>query len=166
MAGSRQNPRPVGSQPSAQKENWRMRKYDLTINDNSYEVVVKETTDTHVRAEVNGVEHTVSIDKIESLVLPKTISVAKAREQSDQGTASLISSARVTSSGVIAPMPGQIKAILVREGDRVIVGQKLLIMEAMKLENKIPADKNGIVQKILVRDGDVVSQGQQLVVIV
>jgi pyruvate carboxylase subunit B len=62
-------------------------------------------------------------------------------------------------------MPGQITAILVREGDKVTVGQKLLVMEAMKLENKLPATKDGIVKQILVRDGDIVSQGQELLVI-
>jgi pyruvate carboxylase subunit B len=38
-------------------------------------------------------------------------------------------------------------------------------MEAMKLENKIPAIRDGVVKHILVRDGDVVSQGQELIVI-
>ncbi|MBW2472181.1 MAG: acetyl-CoA carboxylase biotin carboxyl carrier protein subunit, partial [Deltaproteobacteria bacterium] len=51
------------------------------------------------------------------------------------------------------------------EGDKVTSGQKLLIMEAMKLENKIPAIRDGVVKHILVRDGDVVSQGQELIVI-
>ena len=67
--------------------------------------------------------------------------------------------------GVIAPMPGQIKSIFVREGDKVTSGQKLLIMEAMKLENKLPATRDGVVKKILVRDGDIVSQGQELIII-
>jgi pyruvate carboxylase subunit B len=38
-------------------------------------------------------------------------------------------------------------------------------MEAMKLENKLPATRDGVVKKILVRDGDVVSQGQELILI-
>jgi len=62
-------------------------------------------------------------------------------------------------------MPGQIKAIFVREGDKVKAGQKLLIMEAMKLENKLPASQDGIVKQILVRDGDIVSQWQELIII-
>jgi biotin carboxyl carrier protein len=62
-------------------------------------------------------------------------------------------------------MPWQIKSIFVREGDQVKAGQKLLIMEAMKLENKLPATRDGVVKKILVRDGDVVSQGQELILI-
>ena len=76
-----------------------------------------------------------------------------------------IPAAMVSAGGIIAPMPGQIKSILVREGDRVTTGQKLLVMEAMKLENKIAAKSNGIVQKILIRDGDTVNQGQELVII-
>ena len=50
-----------------------MRKYDLTINSNNYEVIVKEVTDTEVLAEVNGQEHTVSIKNIERLVLPESV---------------------------------------------------------------------------------------------
>ena len=38
-------------------------------------------------------------------------------------------------------------------------------MEAMKLENKLPATRDGIVKHILVRDGDIVSQGQELIII-
>jgi biotin carboxyl carrier protein len=38
-------------------------------------------------------------------------------------------------------------------------------MEAMKLENKLPAPRSGTVKHVLVRDGDIVSQGQELIVI-
>lgn len=144
-----------------------MRKYDLTVNNNNYEVIVKEVTDKIARMEVNGVEHTVAINEIQTLVLPVTIPKAVASAQSYKLSVphggSGVGGGR--QGGVIAPMPGQIKAILVREGDRVHAGQKLLIMEAMKLENKIPANRDGIVKQIMVRDGDIVSQGQELVVI-
>lgn len=143
-----------------------MRKYNLTINDKPFEVVVKEITERDVRVEVNGEKHTVRINQIESLVLPDT--VPKAAEVVPVATAAVRAAKQTATAGVdsvIAPMPGQIKAILVREGDTVKAGQKLLIMEAMKLENKIPANKSGIVKQILVRDGDIVSQNQALVII-
>ena len=144
-----------------------MRKYDLTINSNNYEVIVKKVTDTEVVAEVNGQDHTVSIKKIQRLVLPESVPKSTPKQVSGP-SASL--SARATPSmpslgSVIAPMPGQIKSIFVREGDKVTLGQKLLIMEAMKLENKLPATRDGVVKQILVRDGDVVSQGQELIII-
>ncbi len=144
-----------------------MRKYDLTINNNSYEVIVKKVTDDEAVVEVNGREHTVSINQIQRLVMPGTAP----KNPPKQGGGPKVSAASVpppklSSDGVIAPMPGQIKAILVREGDKVAAGQKLLIMEAMKLENKLPAPRDGIVKHILVRDGDIVSQGQELIVII
>jgi biotin carboxyl carrier protein len=143
-----------------------MRKYDLSINNNRYEVVVKNITESEVQVEVNGQQHTVAINQIQRLVLPESIPKPSAKEISGPKVASTAApSIKAAGEGVIAPMPGQIKAILVREGDKVTTGQKLLIMEAMKLENKLPASRDGIVKQILVRDGDIVSQGQELIII-
>jgi biotin carboxyl carrier protein len=143
-----------------------MRKYNLTINSNSYEVIVKRVTETEALVEVNGQEHTVSINQIESLILPESIpQPPPKRAPGPSQSPSTAPSSLPSAGGVIAPMPGQIKAIFVREGDKVKAGQKLLIMEAMKLENKLPATRDGIVKQILVRDGDIVSQGQELIVI-
>ena len=144
-----------------------MRKYDLTINSNSYEVIVKKVTETEALVEVNGQEHTVSINQIESLVLPESIPQPAPKHLPGPGYTPSAAPATMPSAAgaVIAPMPGQIKSIFIREGDKVKAGQKLLIMEAMKLENKLPATQDGTVKKILVRDGDVVSQGQELVII-
>jgi biotin carboxyl carrier protein len=143
-----------------------MRKYDLTINSNSYEVIVKKVTETEALVEVNGQEHSVSINQIESLILPESIPQPPPKHvEGPRQTPSAAPSAISSDAGVIAPMPGQIKSIFVREGDQVKAGQKLLIMEAMKLENKLPATRDGVVKKILVRDGDVVSQGQELILI-
>jgi biotin carboxyl carrier protein len=144
-----------------------MRKYDLSINSNSYEVIIKKVTETEALVEVNGQEHTVSINQIQRLVLPESVPkpspklAPRASASSSTPAPASISSG----DGVIAPMPGQIKSIFVREGDKVKAGQKLLIMEAMKLENKLPATRDGFVKKILVRDGDIVSQGQELIIL-
>lgn len=138
-----------------------MRKYNLQINDRDYEVIIKKVTPTDAYVEVNGQDHMVRIKSIENLGVP-----AMSRPAPAAVTAAYTSTAPVVSKGgIIAPMPGQIKSIFIREGDRVTTGQKLLIMEAMKLENKIVAKGDGLVKKILVRDGDTVSQGQELVII-
>ncbi len=142
-----------------------MRKYDLTINSTDYEVIVKKVTDSEVVAEVNGLEHTVSIKKVQQLVLPESVPKAPPKQVSGSSTSLSATPSMPSADSVIAPMPGQIKSIFVREGDKVTAGQKLLIMEAMKLENKLPATRDGIVKKILVRDGDIVSQGQELILI-
>ncbi len=143
-----------------------MRKYDLSINKKSYEIIVKKVTDNEALVEVNGQEHTVSINQIQRLVLPESVPKSSPKQVPGPKMGPVpASAATVSGDGVIAPMPGQIKAILVREGDKVTTGQKLLIMEAMKLENKLPASRDGIVKQILVRDGDIVSQGQELIII-
>ena len=143
-----------------------MRKYDLTINKNDYEVIVKKVTDNKAIVEVNGQEHTVAINHIETLILSEAVPKSTPKQVTGPKLVPAAASTVVVSgASIIAPMPGQIKAIFVREGDKVKAGQKLLIMEAMKLENKLPASQDGIVKQILVRDGDIVSQGQELIII-
>jgi len=142
-----------------------MRKYDLKINDHDYEVIIKKVTPSDAYVEVNGQEHVVKIEAIENLGLP-AINRPSSAPVSANRPPSYTTPVKIASVGaIIAPMPGQIKSIFVREGDQVTTGQKLLIMEAMKLENKIGARSNGFVKKILVRDGDTVNQGQELVII-
>ena len=142
-----------------------MRKYELKINDRDYEVVIKKVTPADAHVEVNGQEHVVNIQAIKNLGLPAQTMPTPPTPTATSFIPASSPAAAVSRGGIIAPMPGQIKSILVREGDRVTTGQKLVIMEAMKLENKIAAKANGIVQKILVRDGDTVNQGQELVII-
>ncbi|MCD6390239.1 MAG: acetyl-CoA carboxylase biotin carboxyl carrier protein subunit [Desulfobulbaceae bacterium] len=62
-------------------------------------------------------------------------------------------------------MPGNVIKIYVEEGEKVLAGQKLLVLEAMKLENNIISTCAGVVEKILVREGQAVNQGQSLVVV-
>ena len=141
-----------------------MRKYDLTINKNNYEVIVKKVSDNEAVVEVNGQEHTVTINQIERLVLPESVPKPSLKQVAAHKAAPAAAPPGMASGdSVISPMPGQIKSIFVREGDKVKAGQKLLIMEAMKLENKLPATRDGVVKRILVRDGDIVSQGQELI---
>ena len=62
-------------------------------------------------------------------------------------------------------MPGMIVTVAVLEGDQVKKGQKLLVLEAMKMETTIYAEKDGDVQQILVKPGTQVETGDLLMVI-
>ena len=62
-----------------------------------------------------------------------------------------------------APMPGQVRAVNVGEGDAVTKGQTLLVLEAMKMEIRIHAPQDGIVKKLLVRQGETVEREQVLI---
>jgi acetyl-CoA carboxylase biotin carboxyl carrier protein len=55
--------------------------------------------------------------------------------------------------------------VFVQIGDKVVAGQTILIVEAMKTLNQIPAVKDGVIKRILVEDGTPVEYGSPLVVI-
>lgn len=62
-----------------------------------------------------------------------------------------------------APMPGQVRAVNVNEGDRVTKGQTLLLLEAMKMEIRIQSPQDGLVRKLFVQQGQTVEREQMLV---
>jgi 3-methylcrotonyl-CoA carboxylase alpha subunit len=64
-----------------------------------------------------------------------------------------------------APMPGKIVALLVAAGSKVIRGQPLVVMEAMKMEHTIAAPADGTIKELLYAVGDQVGDGAQLLVL-
>ena len=62
-----------------------------------------------------------------------------------------------------APMPGAVRAVLVKAGDVVSEGQKLAVLEAMKMEHGLLAARDGVVAAVLVSEGDQVEAGTALV---
>jgi len=68
-----------------------------------------------------------------------------------------------SSARVVAPMPGTVLAVRVREGDQVEAGQVLVVLEAMKMENTVPAPGSGRVERVLVEVGQQVRRGETLV---
>ena len=67
--------------------------------------------------------------------------------------------------GLTAPMPGNVLATQVKEGDAVREGQLLLILEAMKMQHRITAPFEGSVKELHVREGDQVDNGALLVLL-
>lgn len=62
-----------------------------------------------------------------------------------------------------APMPGQVRAVNVAEGESVTKGQTLLVLEAMKMEIRVSAPRDGVVGKLFVQQGQTVEREQVLV---
>jgi len=65
--------------------------------------------------------------------------------------------------GLAAPMPGQVRSVVVSVGDVVKKGQTLLTMEAMKMEIRIQALKDGAVKTVFVKQGQTVEREQILI---
>ncbi len=64
---------------------------------------------------------------------------------------------------VVAPMPGLVRRVFVAAGDTVVSGQRLAILEAMKMEHALTAPRDGVVAEVLVADGAQVEAGAALV---
>lgn len=65
-----------------------------------------------------------------------------------------------------APMPGLVVKVLVSEGKNVVKGEKVVIIEAMKMENALASPTNGVVSKVFVNEGQTVEKDAPLVEIV
>lgn len=70
-----------------------------------------------------------------------------------------------TGAPIKAPLPGVIINVLVGVGATVKRGQKIMILEAMKMENDIKADRDGVISSIQVNKGDTVQDGDTLATI-
>lgn len=68
----------------------------------------------------------------------------------------------VTNNRLIAPMPAKVISIEIKEGAAVMVGEILIVLEAMKMEHSIRAPSEGIVSEIYYKRGDIVEEGTEL----
>lgn len=64
-----------------------------------------------------------------------------------------------------APMPGQVRAVNVSEGETVSKGQTLLLLEAMKMEIKVQAPRDSVIKKLFVKQGQTVEREQVLITV-
>jgi biotin carboxyl carrier protein len=62
-------------------------------------------------------------------------------------------------------IPGTIVEVLVQKGQQVKEGEMMLIIEAMKMNNRLVFSKDGVVDEICVKPGDIVSKGQKLLIL-
>jgi pyruvate carboxylase len=61
---------------------------------------------------------------------------------------------------VAAPMPGLVVTVAVHQGDNVAKGQKLMTLEAMKMETTLYAEQDGRIADVLVKPGTPVEAGE------
>lgn len=142
-----------------------MKTYKIKVNGNDYEVAVKKTIDNQATVKVNGVEYEVEVDtNFKKVNKPLLSPTPTPTSQAAAPVASVRPAAAPSAGSVIkSPLPGVILEIFVKEGDTVKEGQKLMMLEAMKMENNIEAESNGVVTKINVSKGGSVLEGDVLI---
>lgn len=143
-----------------------MKEYKYKINGNEYNVVINSIEDGLADIEVNGTPY-----KVEILAEKKKAS--KPAIKHPTVTAAPVAAAPVApavsaggqGTGVKSPLPGVILDVCVKVGDEVKVGQKVAVLEAMKMENNINADRDGKIVAVKVNKGDSILEGSDIVII-
>ena len=71
----------------------------------------------------------------------------------------------VVGNKIVAPLPGRVISLKVKEGDTVKAGDEVVVLEAMKMENSITSDYEGTVQQVCVAEGDNVATDAVLLIV-
>jgi biotin carboxyl carrier protein len=139
-----------------------MKNYKFSISGNDYEVEILKMEGNHAEIEVNGTLYQVEIErrKVES----KTPILVRSVIRNPEGSHEIKKSdqPKTNTHLVMAPLPGTIMQIFVKPGDKVKRNDKLLIYEAMKMENNLVAEKDATVKSVKINTGDNVMQGDVL----
>lgn len=143
-----------------------MRMYNLKIGGESFEARIVEYSESKVVVNLNGDLYEVEIEPEQaprSPVLVRSIPERKSAPLTPQPAESPLQVSRLSAGLVIAPIPGVVKSILVKEGDAVKEGDVVLVLEAMKMDNEISSRSGGTVKTVHVAVGDSVQEDQVLI---
>ena len=74
-----------------------------------------------------------------------------------------VSTGTAPAISIMAPIPGVIIVVAVKEGETVKKGQEVCVLEAMKMKNSIRSSRDGVIGEVKVKVGDHVTHGQALI---
>jgi acetyl/propionyl-CoA carboxylase alpha subunit len=133
-----------------------------TVDGEPVDALLWSATATEVDLEVDGVRRTIAVDRIGDV----------SHVDSALGATALVEVPRFTEPGdraapgsLLAPMPGTVVRLLVEQGDTVVAGAPVVVLEAMKMEHTVVAPAAGEVGEIGVRVGQAVDLGAVLAVV-
>ncbi|RJR33628.1 MAG: acetyl-CoA carboxylase biotin carboxyl carrier protein subunit [Deltaproteobacteria bacterium] len=154
-----------------------MGRYRLTIGDKTFDVEILGIQGEQARVSVNGRTYEVKYQPLTPgaaapappvpprAAPPRPTAPARPVAAPPPPEKPAAAPAAGEPGAVTAPMPGSILEVLVQAGDRVEIGQTVVKLEAMKMENDLQSAIAGVVKEVRVSKGDNVSVGEVLVVI-
>lgn len=156
-----------------------MSKYQYKVKGVDYEVEIEEVEGNVAKVNVNGIPFEVELQqpinaaKHPSIVKPKVKAPQETPKAAPEANAKAPSAnaapaaaaAGASGNPVKAPLPGTITDICVSVGQQVNVGDTVVVLEAMKMQNNIESEYAGTVKAIQVNKGDSVMEGSVLLTI-
>jgi biotin carboxyl carrier protein len=148
-----------------------MNKYQYKVQGVDYEVEIEDVEGNIAKVSVNGIAFEVELQKPINAAKHPTMTRPKVEAPKPATTtpppAATPQPATVSAAGnpLKAPLPGTISDIKVQVGQQVNVGDVVLVLEAMKMQNNIEAEYAGTVTSIAVKPGDTVMEGTVLLTI-
>ncbi|XP_058043942.1 methylcrotonoyl-CoA carboxylase subunit alpha, mitochondrial isoform X2 [Ahaetulla prasina] len=139
--------------------------YDMQIADQFFHVsgcLSRNDDIEYIRCSVNGVIYQSKLVVLDTAVY---LFSSESHEQIDLPVPKYLTSTSSGGghSGAVAPMTGTVDKVFVKSGDKVQVGDSLVVMTAMKMEHTIRAPKAGIIKKVLYQEGSQVNRHAPLV---
>lgn len=135
------------------------RKLELEIDGQQFQVQVEELESERAKVNVNGQTVEVAIRLPESKGAQAASRTPGPAAVAQSKPAQAAKPVRHSSNQLCAMMPGVIISLLVKPGQQVEVGQVLLVLEAMKMENEIRSDRQGSIDCLEVSAGQKVQTG-------
>jgi biotin carboxyl carrier protein len=156
-----------------------MKKYQYKVQGVDYEVEITEVEGKIARVNVNGIPFEIEMQKPinaakhpalaatkrTATVTPTEAPAPAAVAPAPAKPAPQAAAPAGAGTPVKAPLPGTINAIQVKVGDKVNVGDIVIVLEAMKMQNNIEAEQAGTVTSITVNVGDSVMEGAVMLTI-
>ena len=159
-----------------------MKTYKYKVQGVDYEVEITEVEGKIAKVNVNGIPFEIEMQKpINAAKHPALAATKRSANTAPAEPVAPVAAAPVQPAAkpqpaqpaapagagtpVKAPLPGTINAINVKVGDTVAIGDVVIVLEAMKMQNNIEAENAGTVTSILVNQGDSVMEGAVMLTI-
>jgi len=136
-----------------------MKNFKFRVNSNNYKVNIKSHEGNVIDLEVNGTSYSIQMKE----EIKKTKTPTLVRAASKRPTEPLKVNPSSSKSKIVAPIPGTVLSIDVKVGDTLKIGDRMLVLEAMKMENNIVCEKAGTITDIKIAVGQQVLQDEVMI---
>mgnify|MGYP001309750371 CR=1 FL=1 len=136
-------------------------KLRVRVGDKWYLVEIEDINQSPVRTFVNGELIEVFLEKVSEYEVTVESSTSVIENDLDESLSAEDQSSKAPSAVKVfqSPMPGIVISLAVSEGDQVITGDEICVLEAMKMQQTLRSDWSGIVKSVRVSPGDQILGG-------